>query len=85
MQKDQTFQTKRLILRPVTAEGAPFLLELMTTPKRIEFISDRDVHTVNDAANYIKEKTYPRFKKFGYGDNMIIRKEDHVNLCTCGL
>jgi len=80
-----SFQTKRLFLRPVTVEDAPFILELMNTPKWIEFIGDRDVHSVSDAKAYIKEKAYPQLEKFSYGSNMIIRKEDQTKLGTCGL
>ena len=85
MKKHQPIQTKRLTIRPVTKEDAPFILELMNTPKWIKNIGERHVHTVKDAENYILEKAFPQFETHGYGNNVIIRKEDKLKLGTCGL
>lgn len=79
------FRTKRLSIRPITTEDAPFILELMNTPKWIKNIGDRNVNTIEDAEAYIIEKAFPQLKKFGYTNNVIIRKEDHKTLGTCGL
>ena len=81
----KTFQTKRLKIRPVTTEDAPFILELMNTPKWIKFIGDRNVKTVKEAEAYIKEKAFPQLKEHGYSNNVIIRKKDNIKLGTCGL
>ncbi|WP_299122631.1 GNAT family N-acetyltransferase [uncultured Winogradskyella sp.] len=83
--KYKTFQTKRLSIRPVVVNDAPFILELMNTPKWIQFIGDRNVRTVEEAEAYIKEKALSQLKEYGYGNNIIIRKEDNVKLGTCGL
>lgn len=83
--KKNNFQTSRLTVRPVTLDDAPFILELMNTPKWIKFIGERHVKTIEVAANYIKEKAFPQLEKHGYTNNVIIRKEDNVKLGTCGL
>lgn len=85
MKKHQPLQTERLIIRPVTTKDAPFILELMNTPKWIKNIGERNVHTVKDAENYIIEKAFPQFETHGYGNNVVIRKEDNAKLGTCGL
>ncbi len=85
MTNHRLFQTKRLNIRPVTTEDAAFILELMNTPKWIKNIGDRNVRTVKDAESYIKEKAFPQLKTYGYGNNVIIRKEDYVKLGTCGM
>lgn len=56
------FRTKRLSIRPVTTEDAPFILELMNTPKWIKNISDRNVNTIEDVEAYIIEKAFPQLK-----------------------
>lgn len=85
MTSENSFFTKRLHVRPITTEDAPFILKLMNTPKWIQFIGDRKVKTVEDAEIYIKEKALTQFEKYGYGNNIIIRKEDDIALGTCGI
>lgn len=85
MKLHKQLHTQRLIIRPVTIEDAPFILELMNTPKWIQNIGERNVHTVKDAENYIIDKAFPQFETHGYGNNTIIRKDDNVKLGTCGL
>ncbi|MFC0604317.1 GNAT family N-acetyltransferase [Winogradskyella pulchriflava] len=79
------FHTQRLDIRPVSIEDAPFILELMNTPKWIQFIGDRNVRTVKEAEAYITAKAFPQLQKYGYTNNVIIRKADHIKLGTCGL
>ena len=79
------YETKRLLIRPTSIEDAPFILEILNSPKWIEFIGDRNVKTVEEAADYIKLKMLPQFKKLGYSNNTIIRKSDGVKMGTCGL
>jgi RimJ/RimL family protein N-acetyltransferase len=55
---NKSYQTQRLNIRPITTEDAPFILELMNTPKWIRFIGDRNIKTVEEAITYIKEKAY---------------------------
>lgn len=85
MHKYKQFQTKRLIIRPVTVTDAPFILELMNTPKWIKYIGERNVKTIEVAEVYIQEKVFPQLKTYGYTNNVILRKEDDVKLGTCGL
>ena len=81
----KTFQTKRLSVRPVSVEDAPFILELMNTPKWIKYIGDRNVRTVEEAEVYIQEKALTQLQKHGYTNNLIIRTDDNLKIGTCGL
>lgn len=81
----QHFKTVRLTIRPVSVEDAPFILELMNSPKWIKYIGDRNVRTVKEAENYIQEKVLPQLKAHGYSNNVVIRTEDNIKLGTCGL
>ncbi|WGH76069.1 GNAT family N-acetyltransferase [Tenacibaculum tangerinum] len=81
----KTFETERLFLRPTTEEDAAFILELLNTPKWIEFIGDRNVKTLEDAKAYIKQKMIPQLERLGYGNYTLLRKENHHKIGTCGL
>lgn len=79
------YETDRLLLKPCNIEDAPFVLKLMNTPKWIRYIGDRNVHTIHDAENYIKEKMLSQYVRLGYGNNTVIRKADGVKMGSCGL
>ncbi|UTW66018.1 GNAT family N-acetyltransferase [bacterium SCSIO 12643] len=80
-----SFETERLIVRPTSLEDASFLLELMNTPKWIQFIGDRKVHTEEDAKRYIEERMFPQLERLGYSNNTVIRKSDMIKVGSCGL
>lgn len=77
--------TERLDLRIVTLEDAPFFFELYNSPTFIQFIGDRNLKTVEDAANYIKNRFLPQIEKLGYGNYLIIRKEDGAKVGAVGI
>jgi len=81
----KTFETKRLFIRPMGEEDAEFFLELVNSPKWIKFIGDRKVQTIKDAEDYIKARMLPQLKRLGFGNNVVIRKEDGVKVGSCGL
>jgi len=78
-------ETERLIIRKMTLEDAPFLLKLLNEPSWIQFIGDRNVHTIKDAENYIQNKMIDNYKIFGFGFYVIINKENNKSIGTTGL
>lgn len=80
-----TFETPRLILRPVQESDALFILRLFRSENWLKYIGERDVHTIDEARTYIREKMYPQLKKEGYGNYLVIRKTDNDSIGTCGL
>ena len=78
-------ETERLFLRSTTEEDAGLILELLNTPKWKAYIGDRNVHTLEEAANYIKTKMLPQLEKRGFGNFTLIRKSDEQKIGTCGL
>ncbi|WP_394993718.1 GNAT family N-acetyltransferase [Emticicia sp.] len=50
-------ETERLILRKFTLHDAAFVLELLNTPTWLQFIGDRNVLSIEDAENYLKNGT----------------------------
>ena len=81
----QQFETNRIILRPVNEDDAGFILKLLNTPKWLQFIGDRKVNSLEDAKKYIADKMTPQLKRLGYGNYLVIRKQDNEKMGTCGL
>lgn len=79
------YETDRLMLSPTIEEDAPFILELLNTPKWLKNIGDRNVKTLEAAQAYIKEKMMPQFERLGFSNYTVTRKEDGVKVGTCGL
>ena len=76
----RTFETDRLFIRPTVEEDAAFILELLNTPKWIQFVGDRNVHTEADAQNYIRMRMMPQLERLGYSNNTVILKEGMVKI-----
>jgi [ribosomal protein S5]-alanine N-acetyltransferase len=85
MSQYRSFETERLLLRPTSADDAPFILELLNTPNWLRYIGDRKVRSVEDAMKYISDRMLPQLKKLGYSNYTVIRKTDHAKLGVCGL
>lgn len=85
MEAIQTFETDRLLLKPVGKEDAAFILEMFNTPQWIANIGDRNVHTLEQAELYIATKMLPQFERIGFGNYIMIRKSDGIKIGSCGL
>ena len=85
MRQSLTLETERLILQPVKMEDAEFILELYNSPNFIKFIGDRNLRTVEDAENYIKEKFLPHVEKHGFGSYVIVTKSDTKKIGNVGI
>jgi RimJ/RimL family protein N-acetyltransferase len=46
--------TQRLCIRDVAIEDAAFILDLFNSPGWLQFIGDRQIHTLSDAEKYIQ-------------------------------
>lgn len=79
------YETERLILRPMSPEDAGFILDLYNRPKFIQFIRDRNLKTVADAEDYIRNRFLPQFEKLGYGNYVMITKEGHHKIGGVGI
>ena len=85
MTTNKVFETERLILKPTSEADAEFILELMNSPKWIEYIGDRNVKTIIGAKTYIVNKMISQLLRLGYSNYTIVRKSDNVKIGTCGL
>lgn len=78
-------ETQRLILRKFTLEDAPFLLELVNTPAWLQFIGDRNVHTVEEAENYLRNGNLKSYAEHGFGFYLVVTKESNEAIGMCGM
>lgn len=83
--KFETIETERLTLRLTNIEDVEFIYNLLNSPKWIQYIGDRNVHSIKDAENYIKERMLPQVERLGYGNYTVIRKSDNAKMGCCGL
>ena len=79
------YETDRLILKPTDQSDAPFVFQLMNSPKWIKFIGDRNIHSLQDAENYIKQKMDPQLHRLGFGNFTMMLKTDGTKIGSCGL
>lgn len=82
---DNTYETERLIIRPMSLDDADLILELYNMPKFIKFIGNRNINSLSDAENYIKAKFLPQFEKVGFGNYMIVLKEGNAKIGGVGI
>src|SRR5439155_1135928 len=75
----------RLILRWMTTDDAPFILELVNEPSWLYFIGDRGVRTMEDARDYIRNGPIEMYARLGFGLYLTERKEDSAPIGICGL
>lgn len=78
-------QTSRLIISKFTVDDAPFFLELVNTPNWIQYIGDRNLKTVEQAENYLKNGSIKSYREFGYGFYKLQLKDSQTPIGTCGL
>jgi [ribosomal protein S5]-alanine N-acetyltransferase len=77
--------TRRLELRELDADDAPFMLELLNDASFIANIGDRGVRTVEDAARYIQDRMIPSYAQHGYGLYLVELTTTGAAIGICGL
>lgn len=82
---NRNIETDRLLLIPVSVEDADFICKLYNSENFIEFIGDKNIRSVDDARNYIQKRFLPQIEKLGFGNYIIIRKEDREKIGSVGV
>ena len=77
--------TERLILQKFTLNDAPFMLELLNTPDWLRFIGDRNVHTVEEAEQYLLTGYMKSYETHGFGFYAVMLKKTEELIGMCGL
>ena len=81
----KTYETERLIIKLVDINDAEFLMQLLNTEKWLKNIGDRNIHSIEDAQKYVREKNLPNIERLGYGNCVVILKENNAKIGTVGL
>ncbi|WDF47675.1 GNAT family N-acetyltransferase [Chryseobacterium sp. KACC 21268] len=81
----KTYETERLIIKLVDIDDAEFLLKLLNTEKWLKNIGDRNVHNLEDAQKYVREKNLPQIERLGFGNAVVILKSNNEKIGTVGL
>ncbi|EGR2782009.1 GNAT family N-acetyltransferase [Vibrio parahaemolyticus] len=81
----KTLTTERLILRLVSVDDAPFILELYNHPDFYRFVGDKQMRTDYEAARYIKENMLRMEEKKGVSLLVVEDKQTKQPLGICGL
>jgi RimJ/RimL family protein N-acetyltransferase len=79
-------ETPRLILRRLTFDDAPFILELVNEPAWLQFIGDKGVRDLDGARAYLRKGALDLYARFGFGPLCVEAKHDASSpLGICGL
>ncbi|MFY1048182.1 GNAT family N-acetyltransferase [Chryseobacterium sp. GP-SGM7] len=79
------YETERLLIRLISLEDADIILELYNMPNFIKFIGDKNIKTLSDAENYIKNRFLPQIERSGFGNYLIILKEGNQKIGAVGI
>lgn len=77
--------SNRLHLSEFSLKDASFFFELVNDPDWIKYIGDRNIKTISDSENYLKDKIIPSYKQFGFGFYVVRLKESNLPIGMCGL
>ncbi len=78
-------ESDRLILSPVVHEDAAFMMELANSPGWLKYIGDREIHSLEDAQQFVKNSFEKRYEEFGYGLLKVVLKDAKASIGICGL
>ena len=78
-------ETERLVLRKLSTDDAEFVLELLNEPSFLQYIGDRDVRTLEDAAQYILNRLVTSYEQNGFGLYLVELKEGSIPIGISGL
>jgi RimJ/RimL family protein N-acetyltransferase len=78
-------ETERLILRQFSITDAPFITQLLNSPKWLEFIGDRQIRTIADAQSYLVGGPLLSYKTTAFGLYVVQLKDSSKPIGMCGL
>ena len=70
--------TNRLIVRKLTLDDSPFFYELVNDTAWIKNIGDRNVQTLDDAEDYLKDRIIPSYANLGFGFYAVVEKQTNA-------
>jgi RimJ/RimL family protein N-acetyltransferase len=83
--REAVLETRRLVLRRLSTDDAPFLLELLNDPSFLRYIGDKGVRTEEDARRYVETGPLASYARFGFGLWRVELKRGGEPIGMCGL
>jgi RimJ/RimL family protein N-acetyltransferase len=77
--------TQRLSIRRLTLDDAPFVWELLNDADFLQYIGDRGVRTVDDAAEYLARGPLEMYGRLGYGLWCVELRATETPIGICGI
>ncbi len=77
-------ETKRLRLRRLTTDDAPFVIELLNDPAWLRFIGDKGIRTLEDARHYLQQGPLAMYDRVGFGLYLTELAEEGTPIGICG-
>jgi RimJ/RimL family protein N-acetyltransferase len=81
----ETIESERMLLRPFTLDDAEFIVELLNTEGWIRYIGDRNIKTIEQARNYLRNGPMKSYETNGFGLSLAELKADRTPVGMCGL
>ena len=78
-------QSERLLLRELREDDAAFVMELVNEPAWLRFIGDRNVHSLEDARDYIAKGPVASYGRRGFGLWAVDLVATAESIGICGL
>jgi RimJ/RimL family protein N-acetyltransferase len=81
----KVLETERLSLRWLSDADAPFILALLNEPSWLQFIGDKNVHSLDDARAYLAKGPVDMYRRLGFGLFLVELKHGATPIGLCGL
>ncbi len=78
-------KTSRLTIRHLQADDADFILNLVNQPAWLEHIGDKNVHSLDEAKNYIQNGPVAMYREHGLGLLLVENNSSGQAIGICGL
>lgn len=85
MNKIPPIQTERLIIKELDLNDADFIFKLLNSPGWLQFIGDRNIHSLEDAKNYLLNGPMKSYKKHGFGLYLVQLLKEGIPIGIAGL
>jgi RimJ/RimL family protein N-acetyltransferase len=69
----------------MSLEDKELIFELYNRPKFIQYIGDRNIKTLEDAEDYIRNRFIPQIERLGYGNYLVMTKEGNNKIGGVGI
>jgi len=78
-------ETERLVLCKFALNDAPFIFDLLNSPKWLQYIGDRGIKSFSDAQDYLVNGPLKSYANYGFGLYLIKLKDAGTPIGMCGL